>query len=308
MSTDETIAIGGSMLRRHPQLSEKAVVDYVNGLAVVDDHLRHRAAPRSMFAQIWRTVVGSEIRQQQLIDTHFATGLAAAAAWLQDLQAFQAESDVALTVIAEMLTDTRARLDETAAELNRLLGPVLESIDARLLDVTQRVDELEARVGAEAQLAGLVGRWETGDMRSLPPLASAFLVVDELWWGDFGRYCRVARDRSATAELVQRAAVRLAALLAASLGVAARDLLSTEQMLAPLRALPEDASMLVAYLADPRNAPDVPLLSAITRTVEESSLEEGRPEKLAYTFSPVSFTTRLFHESRRATEHLLHVP
>jgi hypothetical protein len=308
MTADETFAVYDSMLRRHPQLSEKAVIDYVNGLAVVDDHLRHRAAPRSMFAQVWRTVTGSDLRKQQLIDTHLATGLTAAAAWLQDLQAFQAESDVALTVIAEMLANTRARLDETAAELNHLLGPVLESIDTRLLEVTQRVDELEARVGAEAQLAGLVGRWETGDMRSSSPLASAFLVVDELWWGDFGRYCRIARDWSATMELVQRAATKLAALLAASLGVAARDLLSTEQMLAPLSALPEDASMLISYLADPRNAPAVPLLAAITRTADGLSPEEERPPELPYTFSPVGFTTRLFHESRRATEHLLHVP
>ena len=98
----------------HPQLTEKATIDLVNGLEVVGDHLRCRST-RTLVGRMWHELTGRAPREQYLIDINLKTGQEAITAWVQDIQAFQAKSDLALSVVTEKLTETRTALGRQAA-------------------------------------------------------------------------------------------------------------------------------------------------------------------------------------------------
>ena len=86
---------------------------------VVGDHLQCQST-RPLVERIWRTLTGRASREQYLIDINLKTGLEAVTAWVQDIQTFQAKSDLALAVVAEKLTETRTVLDRQAARQSGL--------------------------------------------------------------------------------------------------------------------------------------------------------------------------------------------
>ena len=63
---------------------------------------------------------------------------------MQDIQAFQAKSDLALTAVAKKLTETRTALNRQAARQSGL-EEALSQIQQRFERLTQRVEEIVAR-------------------------------------------------------------------------------------------------------------------------------------------------------------------
>ena len=60
----------------------------------------------------------------------------------------------------------------------------------------------------------LLSHWEETQGRVVSPLIQIFLTIDELWWGDFGYYCRLARDTQNVNTLVELTCRKVAERLA----------------------------------------------------------------------------------------------
>ena len=285
----------------HPQLTEKAVIDLVNGLEVVGDHLRCRHTPSLLVTRIWHALTGRTVQQQYLIDVNLTTGLEVATAWLQDLQMFQAKSDLALAAVAEKLSATRTGFGGRIASLEAMFEEALRQVHVQLHEVQGQVQELKARDKAKDQLELLLYHWETSLGRVLPPLVQVFLVIDELWWGPFGCYCRLARDTTATAQLLELARQKIAQWFADRVALGARDIIAVEMLLAPVANLAHETREIVSYLADRGSIHRIPLFQTIARTARRDL--DGAPalQNLPCAFSPLSLSGRLLHESRRTT-------
>ena len=293
--------------RYHPQLTEKAIIDLVNGLEVVGDHLQCRST-RPLIERIWRTLTGRASREQYLIDINLKAGLEAVTAWVQNIQAFQTKSDLALAVVTEKLTETRTALGRQAARqagIEKTLCQMQEHLDG----LTQRVGKLEARVKAEDQRDILLSRWERTQSRVLSPLIQIFLMIDELWWGDFGHYCRhycrLEYDTQNVGTLVELTCRKVAERLAARLeNTAYYDFIAVETLLSSVAKMNDEQRELVYYLADRGTADRNPLFQAIARSAQgETDIVQTLP-KLPRAFSPLSLSSRLLHESRRATAEI----
>ena len=287
----------------HPQLTEKAIIDLINGLEVVGDHLQCQST-RPLVERIWHTLTGRASREQYLIDINLKTGLEAVTAWVQDIQTFQAKSDLALAVVAEKLTETRTVLDRQAARqsgLKKALSQMQQHIDG----LTQRVEEIVARDKAKDQRDILLSHWEETQGRVVSPLIQAFLTIDELWWGDFGRYCRLAQDTQAVNALIKLTCRKVAERLAPRLEhTAYYDFIAVETLLSSVAKMRDEQRELVCYLADRGTADRNPLFQAIARSAQgETDIVQTLP-KLPRAFSPLSLSSRLLHESRRATAEL----
>ncbi len=287
----------------HPQLTEKAIIDLVNGLEVVGDHLRCRST-RPLVERIWRTLTGRTSREQYLIDINLKTGQEAIAAWVQDIQAFQTKSDLALNVVVKKLTEARTSLGRQAARQSEL-ETALSQIQQRLDGLKQRVDELESRVKAEGQRDILLSRWEETQGRVVSPLIQIFLTIDELWWGDFGCYCRSAQDTQNVNTLVELTCRKVAERLAARLeNTAYYDFIAVETLLSSVAEMGDEQRELVCYLADRGTADRNPLFQAINRSAQgKTDIVQTLP-KLPRAFSSLSLSSRLLHESRRATAEI----
>ena len=287
----------------HPQLTEKAIIDLVNGLEVVGDHLRCRST-RPLVERIWRTLTGRASREQYLIDINLKTGQEAITAWVQDIQAFQTKSDLALALVTEKLTETRTALGRQAARqsgIEKTLSCMQEHLDR----LTQRVGELESRVKAEGQRDILLSHWEETQGRVVSPLIQIFLTIDELWWGDFGLYCRSAQDTQNVNTLVELTCRKVAERLAARLeNTAFYDFVSVETLLSSVARITDEQRELVCYLADRGTADRNPLFQAIACSAQGKTDIVQKLPKLPRAFSPLSLSSRLLHESRRATAEI----
>lgn len=289
----------------HPQLTEKAIIDLVNGLEVVGDQLRCRST-RPLVERIWRTLTGRASREQYLIDINLKTGQEAITAWVQDIQAFQTKSDLALDVVTKKLTEARTALGRQAARQSELEA-ALSQMQQRLNGLKQRVDELESRNKANDQVDRLLHQWEERMSRIRSPLAQTFLTIDELWWGAFGRYCRLARDaqdRHDFDDFIDNRRRDLAKHFAAKLTLKAYDFIATETLLSSVTKMPDEQRELVCYLADRGTADRNPLFQAIARSAQgETDIVQKLP-KLPRAFSLLSLSSRLLHESRRDTAEI----
>ena len=283
----------------HPQLTEKAATDLVNGLEVVDDHLRCRNT-RSFVRRILYAITGRASHEQYLIDINLKTGQEAITAWVQDIQAFQTKSDLALSVVTEKLIETRIALGRQAARQSGL-EKALSQMQKRLDGLTQRVYELEARNKADDQVALLLHQWEERLSRIRSPLVQIFLTIDELWWGDFGRYCRLVRDHQDFIDINRR---KLAEHFAAKLSLKAHDFIAVETLLSSVEKIPDEQGEIVCYLADRGTADSNPLFQAITLSAQGETDVVTKLPKLPRALSPLSLSSRLLYESRRATAEI----
>jgi hypothetical protein len=287
--------------RRYPQLTEKMVVDLVNGIEVANDHLRCRCLPQPMFGRLWRSLTGREAREQYLIDVNFANGVSAIAVWLQDLQSFQAESDMAIAAMASKLAETRDCLGEHFASIREALGVAIDDANGRIDRLTRRVNILDARARAENHIKLLLQHLEgERDYPPQPLLAKAFFVIDQLWWGDFGAYCRLAEGATEIRDCIEIASVEVGEYIARAFEVGARQLFPVEELLKSLSKMPEEERLILGYLAEVRASNSAPLFRALARAVTENAADVTSDRWLPRVFSPIGLSIRLFHESRRA--------
>lgn len=187
------------LLEKVPILQDKMIVDLVNGIEVTHDHIRVREVRnQNLFHRIWDRISGQADNRQQQIDQNMASGLAAAANWLQHLQAKQIRSDRALAHVANKLLETREGVQRLAAshmELRlevQVLSDQLEDLEHRfqlqMNELHLKMQAMDRRQSAMAQMSREFDKWESGRYREFSPTTQLLIVLETLSWGSFGLY------------------------------------------------------------------------------------------------------------------------
>ena len=197
MRLDSEQAIDAELLQRHPQLTDKALVDWVNGLEVVGDHLQLRSQEKGFLGRIFDFSTGTTERRQQQIDQNLHAGLSAALCGLQDLQRHAARSDLAVEIVTQKLTETRAGVMRMNVKFTGQFEAVWQQMDAIIADYGPRLADLELRTArlerldlVDAHIEFVLSKWSAGHYQSFSPLARLFVACNELQWGDFGDFQR----------------------------------------------------------------------------------------------------------------------
>lgn len=185
------------LLQRHPQLSDKALIDWINGLEVVGDHLRVRSQEKNLLGRVFDFATGATERRQQHIDQDLHAGLSSAFRGLQDLQHHAARSDLAVEFITNKLTETRAGVMRLNVKFSGQFDAVWQKMDAivasygpRLASLEQRTARLERLDIVDAHIEFVLSKWSAGHYQSFSLLERLFVVCNELQWGDFGDFQR----------------------------------------------------------------------------------------------------------------------
>ena len=181
----------------HPQLTEKALIDFVNGLEVIDDHIRIREQTNSQFiSRMWNNLNGESALRQQTIDQHVTESLKSVSLWLQCLQCQQIQSDLAIAKISNKLLETRQGVMLLLNKQNALQHEVeklllaMDGMNERYSQLSIRLERVDDGRLATQHIEAVFDKWQAGRLNHYPVLIRLFLVFDELYWGDFGNYCR----------------------------------------------------------------------------------------------------------------------
>lgn len=186
-----------NLTRDHPQLTEKSLVDFVNGLEVMDDHIRIREKTNNKFiSRLWGDLNGENALRQNTIDQHATESLKTVSVWLQCLQSQQIQSDLAITKIGNKLLETRQGVmmllekhNGLQIEVNQLLIS-MDNMEEKYNQLSIRIEQVDDGRLATQHIEAVFDKWEAGGLSHYPVLIRLFLVFDELYWGDFGHYCR----------------------------------------------------------------------------------------------------------------------
>ncbi len=185
------------LIVEHPQLKEKVLVDFINGIEVIDDHIRvQEKTNEKFFGRVWSDLTGESHARQHTINQHVNHSLNAISDWLQFLQTAQIESDLAITKIGDKLAETRAGVMRLNAKHNELAKQVdllmidFDKLENRFDQLTVKLRQVDAGRLASQHLEAVFDKWQAGRFNHYPVMIRLYFVFDELYWGDFGNYCR----------------------------------------------------------------------------------------------------------------------
>ncbi len=278
------------VLADFPKVREKAVVDVVNGLEVVDDHLRFRDEnPGSFLGRAWDLVTGTSARRQQGIDSGTRGVLRNMNEWLHGLQAAQAESDIALARVAKRLLETRQgvmklqerhqELRTEVEELDQRLANHIESTEHRLSDLQQDLADQKLEGRAWTSVAAAKERLLSNRFKAVPPLLRVLLAANDLYWNEFGAFLRLKgpddRDAWGLIDNARNVLGNMADVFAVG---EERESVIVDLWLAPLRdaALPTDWRDAIAYLLADASPGDRPLAVSARMRLQDSKEELPR--------------------------------
>ncbi|BAY48049.1 hypothetical protein SAMD00079811_56680 [Scytonema sp. HK-05] len=287
----------------HPQLTEKAIVDYVNGLEVLDDHLRFRDQTNDKFlTRIWDNITGRTAQRQQIIDRSITTNIKIVSIWLEDIQLYQAKSDIATAHLARKLKETRQGvmlLQEQHKKQAENVQKIKQRLEQFEIQVDKRWTKLESEVqylSAKAHLDQVSTKWQARQLKKYPPLAGLYLMIDELYWGNFGIYCRKEFGTSEVHQLMEQLGDKALILMKTDLKGDVSQLMFPEEWLSPIQNLPEESREALSYLsnwADSQNAP-------VTWAIKNAALlESGFPDDFPRVFSGEYAINHLMYENKK---------
>lgn len=286
-------------IKQQRGLKEKALIDFVNGIHVIDDHIQVLKGPSTFLSRVWSIVTGDIEQRNLLITTNFAQGMKTVSDWLEDLQKFQAESDLAISLVANTLTDFKVIVEQQLGELDVQLqdsfGYFQEQYE-RLQGDFRRVD---LRSLADLQLRYVSKHFSNNRIGECEGFTRALLYLDELRWGDFGRYLREVPDDPASARMLEQAYSLLGDAIGDTLGITCRKLLPTVDYIRRLNNEPEDVKTILGYLYSFKGQLDTPLHSTISQALRDNS--KLLLPSLPHVMTPKSIVHQFFLESKKIT-------
>lgn len=146
-----------------PIISDKVLVDLVNGIQVSDDLIRFRQN-RGFIGRLFDGVTGSDRDRQILIDSNLNVGIKSLHQWILALADNLRISNIALEITQTKLLETRNALRNHRQEID-ILKQITQHLQIQLNDHEQRIHNLEQRVyriETIQKIDTIIAAWQSG--------------------------------------------------------------------------------------------------------------------------------------------------
>ena len=146
-----------------PIISDKILVDLVNGIQVNDDLICFRQN-RGFIGRLFDGITGSDRDRQILIDSNLNVGIKSLHQWILALADNLRISNVALEITQTKLLETRNALRNHRQEID-VLKQITEHLQIQLNDHEQRIHNLEQRVyriETIQKIDAIIAAWQSG--------------------------------------------------------------------------------------------------------------------------------------------------
>lgn len=274
-----------------PVVSDKALIDLVNGIQVSKDIIRYRKS-RGWFNQLIDKLDGSDKKRKLLLDGNILAGQEALYNWVLELTDSLRISQVALEVTQNSLLEARDAIrsqkqrlqkqEEALIALSNQFDKLVQQVGARLSNLEARVRQLEIRVAANEDLDQIITAWAAGQTYSqLPWAVQVPLLAREVFSSSVAVYERETGDTKRYRELLVNKILATSRQLPGSF-FGLSDLLDQSWL-----EMKQDYRELSAALLEIRSIPrqrlvDIPYLFVIGTTLELATLpEEAKPKQPA---------------------------
>ncbi|MTJ09021.1 diguanylate cyclase regulator RdcB family protein [Anabaena sp. UHCC 0204] len=246
--TIDNNVIVDKLIRNHSQLSEKAIVDYINGLEIINDHINVNQwimNSDSFLNKILDSITGRSQQRQLIINKNIATSLEVISVWLQELDYYRIDNDIVITRLTDKLRETREgvmRLNGRVIEIDNRLG----QLNLEFINLKNELNQVKAKNHVDLVFA----KWNGELWLNYPPLVSLYLAIDELFWGDFGIYCRNSADSRKVNDLIEYLCNKVLKMIKDEIGINQHKPLLLSELLSPICKLSDEEREMLSYLCD----------------------------------------------------------
>lgn len=202
-----------------PYLTDKMVIDFVNGLDAASELNNKTMQPNSFFSRNLSLVSGKTQQAQANINDHLIVGLEACQHYFHEIMQSQDSHTHAILDIHQKLKNTQLGVSE-------LTGYVLDfqqQIEQQVCQVSNRLDKLESHSYAYTQMGNVLSKLKAEKFSRLSLLGQCYTTLDTLYWGDFGLYLRTYNDDKKKEELLETLENELIATFKQNLKIGAKE-------------------------------------------------------------------------------------
>lgn len=267
---------------RIPTVSDKALINLVNGIQVNKDIIRYRKN-RGFFGNLFDKLDGSNSKRRILLDGNIIAGQEALHNWVLELTDSLKVSQVALEVTQKSLLEARNAIRNQKQCLQtqeEKLAQLAEQINTRINNIETRLRQLEIRIAANEDLDRIITAWSAAQTyHNLPWVIQVALLAREVFSSAVIIYELETGDTQRFRELLVNKIIATEKQLPSSFfGIG--DLLDYSSA-----SMTEDDKELTASLLEIRSCSqqrlfDIPHLFIIGTTLEFAALPQtAKPEK-----------------------------
>lgn len=177
--------------KRIPVVSDKALIDLVNGIQVNQNILSYRKS-RGFFGQLLDNLTGSDRARQLLLDGNLIVGQQTLHNWVLELTDSLRISQLGLQVTQKSLLEARNVIrvnkhrlqnqERAITELAEQLSQLALQVDSRFKNIEARIHQLEVRVAANEDVDAIISAWEASQTYyDLPWLIQIILLAKEIY-------------------------------------------------------------------------------------------------------------------------------
>lgn len=276
--------------KRIPPVSDKALIDLVNGIQVNQTTLSYRKN-RGFFGQLFDSLTGKEYSRQLLLDGNLITGQQTLHNWVLELTDSLRISQLGLQITQKSLLEARnairvnkARLqhqERVIIELVEQLRQLAQQVDYKFQAIEARIHQLEIRVSANEELDAIIAAWEANQTyNNLPWLIQITLLAKEIFSSAVIVYELETQDRQKYRQLI------INKILASSVPITQNffslsELLDVSYQQLTSQDLALNAAILETRSIVPTRLNHTPLLFSIGTALEFAQLSpEAQPKEL----------------------------
>ena len=183
-----------SFLEAIPAARSKLLIDMVNSLDVADSHICIAQVQQgSFFSRCYDSLSGQAQQRNNAIAEHQQTSLRSVISVTTELARSIAHGHRALAVAGERLTKLElslARVAHKLADQRDELRALHTTMHQELTRVDAELSRLDMYAAAQEHRELVFSRWGAGGWNALPLASRCYVAINELYWGDFGEYCR----------------------------------------------------------------------------------------------------------------------
>lgn len=268
--------------QKHPHLLDIALRDLINGIEVVDDHVRVAKSRNKLLNRLFDSVTGTAKDRQDIINQNLSKGLQATSQWLQ-----KHEHDFFQLRISHFKTLDHVDKNRKAIRILQqkfhhqqqdieMIYNALSDIQGTIRGAHQRIDELDYRDKAQSHLQREIDHWESGRDLYNGELIQLYNLLDNLRNGEFGFYLNYGKANASEKEKLKTSLLdKTHILLRKRLNIDSATTLSSmhiwgmDQLKAEFKNLAEIEQETINYLSNWCNT-DTPM----TRMVNQLSSSE----------------------------------
>ena len=185
-----------------PNLEDKAIIDFINGLNVINDHNSIMKENSDLQWRLLDSISGKNHKRQTSMNASFADGLNACSRWLESISNQVVEHAYAINCINGILSKQDSVINQLvnrAVEVQESISYISKQIN--FLD--EKINSLNSKVRAKDQIDKLVMAWKATDInfQDLSLIEKVYYFLENLAYGAFSSYLIQLKQNNQLTEL-----------------------------------------------------------------------------------------------------------